>query len=77
MEYREFTKEEISWAKELQKVINKAPSTLFLFMSGGLKVIPLDENNDRYVVSGGSMDANAPMIHILNKNNMDMDGGDW
>lgn len=79
-EYREFTDEEKKWIESLQRCMNKAPNTLFMFVggsNGSMVIYPKDENNDRYMTDGRSagVDGYAPSVSI--KSNIEMDGGDW
>lgn len=74
MDYRKLTEKEEKWIKSFERVMGKAPDTLFMFVgAGAVLIIPKDENNDRYMVGGG-MDG-TPAIHIPTK--MECDGGDW
>lgn len=76
MEYRDFTDQEIKWIKSLERVMKKAPDTLFMFIGAGSMIIhPLKENGNRYITDTGAMDGNAPGEYIPTK--MVMDGGDW
>lgn len=76
--YREFTETEEKWLKSFQRVMKKAPDTLFMFVGQGVTVYALDENQDRYMVhrSGSlAVDDYATNCIILTK--IDFDGGDY
>lgn len=73
--YREFTKAEKKWIERLQRVMNKAPENLFMFIGGGMIIYTKEKNNERYMNEAGSVDQNAPSRGILT--HMDMDGGDY
>lgn len=74
--YREFTEEEKKWIKSFQRVMKKAPTTLFMFVgSGSVVVYSKDENNERYMTESGSVDGYATNEIIRTK--MICDGGDW
>ena len=76
MEYREFTQEERKWIRSFEKIMKKAPSSLFLFIASGEPIIfPKDEYGSRYVSQNKSMDNCAPSVFI--RTNMDCDGGDF
>jgi hypothetical protein len=75
MKYRKFTKKELEWVKEFEKVMKKAPKTLFMFVAGGVLIGTKDENNERYIRPSGSMDNGGNWINITTK--MEVDGGDW
>lgn len=78
MEYREFTKEEEKWIKSLERVMKKAPKTLFMFCGGSngtMYVMTKDEENERYTVESRGMDSNAPCKVI--DCGCEVDGGDW
>ncbi len=77
MDYRAFTTEEEKWIKSLQRCMNKAPETLFMFVGGScgsMVVYTKDEENHRYMIGGG-VDGSAPNVGILSP--IEMDGGDW
>lgn len=73
-EYRKFTAKESTWIKEFEKVMKKAPNTLFLFVGSGISVFTKDENNERYM-NGDSVDSQANHVGITTK--MEYDGGDY
>ncbi len=73
-EYREFTKTETKWLNSFKRVMEKAPSTLFMFVGGDVLIGTKDENNERYI-DGGSMDSNANWESV--PTDMEVDGGDW
>lgn len=76
--YRDFTESELKWIKSLQRVMDKAPNTLFLFVGGSYGdawVMPMDNNNQRYMNDRGYVDGEAPRKDIPSP--MAMDGGDW
>jgi len=73
--YREFTQDELKWIRSLERVMKKAPDTLFMFIAGGMFIFCKDEYNKRYMTETGSMDANALCQTIDSE--IDMDGGDF
>ncbi len=78
MEYRDYSKEELAWIKSLERVMAKAPNTLFMFVGGSngtMVIYPKNEDNERYMNAEGAVDGNAPSTHISSK--CEMDGGDW
>ena len=76
MEYREFSEEEEKWIRSFQRVMKKAPSSLFFFIASGTPIVfTTDENGNRYVSSNKSMDQDAPSVLIIT--DMDCDGGDF
>jgi hypothetical protein len=79
MEYREFTEEELIWIKSFQRIMKKAPNTLFMFVGGSqgtCYIYPKKPDGDRYMTGrGGGVDSNAPSIDVVSP--MEMDGGDW
>lgn len=76
MEYRYFTNEELKWINSFQKIMKKAPDTLFMFVGGSyfINIFSKDENNCRYM-NGSSVDGKAPCISI--ETDMECDGGDF
>jgi hypothetical protein len=75
-EYRDFTEEELKWIKSFQRVMKKAPKSLFLFAGDGLLVVyTRSEESKRYMTEYGGVDGYAPNKHIPTQ--MDVDGGDW
>lgn len=78
MEYRQFTEDELKWVKSLERVMKKAPSTLFMFVGGSngtMVIYPKNEDNVRYMTKHGGVDDEAPNKHVSSK--CEMDGGDW
>jgi hypothetical protein len=78
MEYREFTKEEEKWIRSLERVMKKAPNTLFMFCGGSygsMYIMTKDENNQRYLAPGGAMDSKTTLTEI--SCGCEVDGGDW
>jgi len=75
MDYREFTEEETKWLNSFQRVMKRAPETLFMFVAGGILVGTLDENNERYLAEVNAMDSKANWVSVPTK--MEVDGGDW
>ena len=73
--YIEFTTKEKAWLKEFDKVMRKAPDTLFMFVGEGVVVYAKDENNERYMSEYGGMDSNATGFSIQTK--MECDGGGY
>lgn len=74
MEYREFSEKENRWIKSFEKVMKKAPGSLFMFVGAGVTIYPKDENNQRYM-NNNSMDGCATSATIITL--MDCDGGDY
>lgn len=74
-EYRKFTPDELKWIRSLERVMKKAPNTLFIFIAGGMFIFCKDEFNERYMTESGSMDADAPCQTISSE--IEMDGGDF
>lgn len=75
MEYRQFTDNELKWIKSFERVMKKAPDTLFLFIGAGNTVFAKDEANNRYITEAGGMDGYATSVDIQTP--MDCDGGDF
>lgn len=75
MEYREFNKEELKWISSFQKVMGKAPKSLFFFVGAGNTIFPKDENGNRYLKDNGSVDGDCPAIYVSTP--MECDGGDY
>ena len=73
--YRELTEKEQKWISEFSKIMAKAPNTLFMFVAGGVLIGQKDENNERYLKNGCSMDNEQPWITVKTK--MEVDGGEW
>ena len=73
--YRDFTELELKWINSFERVMKKAPNTLFLFAAGGINILTLDKNGNRYIGENRSMDQMGPLITIETK--MQVDGGDW
>lgn len=74
-QYREFTKDESKWLRSFERVMKKAPDTLFMFVGNGIQVYPLDENGNRYMGDSGGVDGSCPHEGICT--NMQTDGGDY
>lgn len=74
IKYREFTEDELKWIKSFQRVMKKAPETIFMFVGTGVTIYPLDENNNRYMTEFGGVDGYANGIGIDTP--MENDGGD-
>lgn len=72
-EYREFTSKEKTWLKEFEKVMKKAPDTLFLFAGEGVTVYAKNDNNERYMSDSDGVDSYATSVIISTK--MECDGG--
>lgn len=73
-EYREFTEEELKWIKSFQRVMQKAPSSLFLFCEDiNVFIIAMDANNRPIMTERGAYDSEASRISI--KTPMYHDGG--
>lgn len=75
-EYRDFTEKELKWIKSLQRLMKKAPSSLFMFVGDGITILPLDEHGERYLTEFGGMDS-CDNNEISIQTPMDYDGGDW
>ena len=74
-QYRQFTDQELQWIRSFERVMKKAPDSLFLFVGVDIAVYSKDENNQRYVTSAGAIDDNAPNVTILSS--IEYDGGDY
>ena len=74
MEYREFTDSELKWIRSFERVMKKAPKSLFMFVGAGINIHPLDYDNNRYM-KGDSVDNLSPIIGITTP--MNCDGGDY
>jgi len=70
--YREFTSKEEVWINEFEKLMKKAPDTLFLFVGEGVSLYPLNEKGERYM-NRDSVDSSCPHKIIITK--MQCDGG--
>ena len=80
--YREFTEAEEKWLRSLQRVMKKAPETLFMFIgSGSMVIYPLKDDGSRYMTGDrgddntGGVDGDFTSMSIINQ--MECDGGDW
>lgn len=68
MKYRQFTKKELDWIAELERIMKKAPGNLFIFAGAGtMTVYP-----ERYMNHIGSVDGNAHSTTI--RCNCEIDG---
>jgi hypothetical protein len=75
MNCREFTEDELKWLKSLNRVMKKAPDTLFMFVGAGQVIYPKDENNNRYQSDiGGVLGCDE---YFMVDTPMEMDGGDY
>lgn len=73
--YRDFTSKEEKWIKDFEKVMAKAPDSLFMFVgSGSVVIYPLTKEG-RYMSYHGGVDPYATSVTVSTK--MDCDGGDW
>ena len=70
MEYREFTEPELKWIRSFDRVMAKAPGSLFMFVGSGFTIYP-----GRYMTDSGSVDPYAPSICVQTE--LEYDGGDW
>lgn len=71
--YREFTEEEMKWIKSFERIMKKAPTSLFLFVGPGI-VIHAKENGQR-PMNGGVVDTISTSYDISTP--MEFDGGDY
>jgi hypothetical protein len=72
--YREFTEKEKKWLNSFQRVMKKAPNTLFMFVGPSVTIYTKDENNNRYM-DAHSVDGFATSEQIFT--DIDYDGGDY
>ena len=75
MKYRNFTEKELKWLKSFDKVMKKAPGTLFMFVGNGIAIYAKDENNNRYMTGMGGVDCSA--TQWVTVTDIDNDGGDY
>lgn len=73
-EYRNFTEKELKWVRSLERIMKKAPNTLFMFVGTGINIHVKDSDNKRYM-NGDSVDNTSPAISVFTE--MDTDGGDY
>lgn len=72
---KDLTKEEKKWIAELQKVMQKAPESLWLFNTGTMHVLKLDEKGKQVFRRDHSVDQAYVVASINHK--IASDGGDW
>jgi len=75
IEYREFTDKELKWLRSFERIMKKAPDTLFMFVGAGFTIYAKDENNNRYMADNGAVDCLANSLSIATE--MECDGGDY
>lgn len=69
------TRKEKAWIKELQKVMKKAPQTLWLFNTGSMHVLRLGEDGRPVFKNNHSVDQDYVVANI--DHTIPSDGGDW
>ena len=78
MSYRQFTASELKWIKSFERVMEKAPDTLFMFVGDSFTVFTKDENNARYMAaSNGGVAVDGEALSVSIKTKIEYDGGDY